>query len=185
MLTSVACSYGCLELVDACLLKLLDHVIALKLAFCKTYLLVVYHALLNLVSNMGCLRVHSKYSLACHWLFYWPGMKAQDWMKNTLVMNMRARTLPSQNACWVTADDMGSRYRWRFPLQVYEDLAIKAIFEYKRYVMDVRLLLFNFCVFSEYWSLESLCTYIRWSRLMSWGPHSAGIRAILTIGSLS
>ncbi len=23
---------------------------------------------------MGCLRVLSKYSLACHWLFNWPGM---------------------------------------------------------------------------------------------------------------
>ena len=27
---------------------------------------------------MGCLRVHSKYSLACHWLFNWPGMEEQE-----------------------------------------------------------------------------------------------------------
>ena len=125
-----------------------------------------------LVPNMGCLRVHSKYSLACHWLFYWPGMKEQGIMKSTVVTNMRTRTLPSHNACRVKVDGMGSRYRWRFPLQVYEDLAIKAIFEYKRYVMDVRLLLFSFCVFSEHWSLGSLCTYIRWSRLISRGPHN-------------
>ena len=36
---------------------------------------------------------------------------------------------------------------------------------------DVRLLLFSFCVFSEHWSLGSLYTCIRWSRLMSRGPH--------------
>ena len=28
---------------------------------------------------MGCLRVHSKYSLACHWLFNWPGMEEQEY----------------------------------------------------------------------------------------------------------
>ena len=31
----------------------------------------------------------------------------QDIMKSTLVTNMRARTLPSQNACRVKADGMG------------------------------------------------------------------------------
>ena len=37
----------------------------------------------------------------------------QDMMKNTSVTNMRARTLPSQNACRVKADGMGSTYRRR------------------------------------------------------------------------
>ena len=55
----------------------------------------------------------------------------------------------------------------------------------KTVCMDVRLLLYSFCVFSEQWSLGSLYTCIRWSRLMSRGPHRAGIRAILTVGSLS
>ena len=35
----------------------------------------------------------------------------QDIMKSTLVTNMRARTLPSQNACRVKADGMGPSYR--------------------------------------------------------------------------
>ena len=39
------------------------------------------------------------------------GMKEQDMMKNTSVTNMRARTLPSQNACRVKADGMGPSYR--------------------------------------------------------------------------
>src|SRR3954466_15321310 len=43
----------------------------------------VVPCIIILLSPMGCLRVHSKYSLACHWLFYWPGMKEQDMMKNT------------------------------------------------------------------------------------------------------
>ena len=42
----------------------------------------------------------------------------------------------------------------------------------KTVCMDVRLLLYSFCVFSEQWSLGSLYTCIRWSRLMSRGPHT-------------
>ena len=49
-------------------------------------------------------------------------------------------------------------------------------------MLDVRLLIFGICVFGEHWSLGSLSTFIRRSRLVSWGPHRAG--AILTIGSL-
>ena len=41
----------------------------------------------------------------------------QEMMKNTSVTDMRARTLPSQNACRVKADGMGPSCRRRFPLQ--------------------------------------------------------------------
>ena len=93
---------------------MIEHVIALKTSFLQKCTYIMHCCILN--QNMGCLRVHSKYSLACHWLFYWPGMKEQDMMKNTSVTNMRARTLPSQNACRVKADGMGPSYRRRFPL---------------------------------------------------------------------
>ena len=76
--------------------KVVEHVIALKTSFLQKFTYIMHCCILN--QNMGCLRVHSKYSLACHWLFYWPGMKEHDIMKSTLVTNMRARTLPSQNA---------------------------------------------------------------------------------------
>ena len=42
-------------MVDACLLKLLDHALHLKLAFCKLTYLVLYHALLYLVPKLGLL----------------------------------------------------------------------------------------------------------------------------------
>ena len=86
--------------------------------------------------NMGCLRVHLKYSLACHWLFYWQGMKDQVMMKITFVTNMRARILPSQNAYRVKADGMGPSYRQRIPLRSYsQDLTIMVIIYVKRYVL--------------------------------------------------
>src|SRR3954470_2514675 len=85
-------------------LQVVEHVIALKTSFPQKFTYIMRCCTFNQI--MGCLRVHSKYSLACHWLFYWPGMKEQDMMKNTSVTNMRARTLPSQNACRVKADGM-------------------------------------------------------------------------------
>ena len=75
-------------------LQVVEHVIALKTSFLQKFTYIMYCCILN--QNMGCLRVHSKYSLACHWLFYWPGMKEQDMMRNTSVTNVRARTLPSR-----------------------------------------------------------------------------------------
>ena len=165
-------------------LQVVEHIIALKTSFLQKFTYIMHCCILN--QNMGCLRVHSKYSLACHWLFYWPGMKEQDIMKSTLVTNMRARTLPSQNACRVKADGMGPSYRQRFPAaMLYSRLDHNGHNLCKTVCMDVRLFLFSFCVFSEHWSLGSLYTCIRWSRLMSQGPHRAGIRAILTVGSLS
>ena len=107
MLISVTCPHGYLNSLDACLTKMLNMSLHSKLAFCKIYL---YHALLYLEPKHGLLPSTFKYSLACHWLFYWPGMKEQDMMKNTSAMNMRARTLPSQNACRLKADGMGPSY---------------------------------------------------------------------------
>src|SRR3954470_523538 len=99
-----------------------------KTSFPQKCQIAVVPCIIILLSTLGCLRVHSKYSLACHWLFYWPDMKEQDMMKNTSVTSMRARTLPSQNACRVRADGMGPSYRRRFPLQCYAlDLTIMVL----------------------------------------------------------
>ena len=107
-------------------MQVVEHVIALKTSFPQKITYIMYYYILD--QNMGCLRVHSMYSLACHWLFYWPRMKEQDIMKSTLVTNMRARTLPSQNACRVKADGMGPSYRRRFPLQCYtQDMTIMVL----------------------------------------------------------
>ena len=114
-------------------LQIVEHVIALKSSFLQKFTYVMHCCILN--QNMGCLRVHSKYSLACQWLFYWPGLKEQDIMKNTSMTNMRARTLPSHNACRVKADGMGPSYRRRFPMQCYtQDLTIMVIIYVRRYV---------------------------------------------------
>ena len=52
----------------------------------------------------------------------------QDTLKSSLVTIVRARTLPSQNACRVKADGMGPSYRRRFPLQCYtQDLTIMVL----------------------------------------------------------
>ena len=59
----------------------------------KKFTYIMHCCILN--QNMGFLWVHSKHSLACHWLFYWLGMKEHDMKKSTSVTNMRARTLPS------------------------------------------------------------------------------------------
>ena len=98
-------------------LQVVEHVNALKTSFLQKFTYIMHCCILN--QNMGCLRVHSKNSLACHWLFYWPGMKEHDMMKNTSATKMRARTFPCQNACGVKADGMGPSYWRRFPLRCY------------------------------------------------------------------
>src|SRR3954471_23942102 len=109
--------------------KLLIMSLHSKISFPQKFTYIMHYC--SLSQNMGCLRVHSKYSLACHWLFYWQGMKEQDMMKNTSVTSMRARTLPSQNACRVKADGMGPSYRRRFPLRCYtQDLTIMVLLVY-------------------------------------------------------
>ena len=57
-------------------LHVVEHVIALKTSFPQKFTYIMHCCILN--QNMGCLRVHSKYSLACHWLFNWPGMEEQE-----------------------------------------------------------------------------------------------------------
>ena len=101
-------------------LQVVEHVIALKTSFLQNDLLSAISCfVVPCFQNTCCLQVHSKNSLACHWLFYWPGMKEHDMKKNTSVTSMQARTLPSQNACRVKADGMGPSYRRRFPLWCY------------------------------------------------------------------
>src|SRR4051812_13143697 len=98
-------------------LQVVEHVIALKISFPPKFTYIMHYCSLN--QNMGCLRVHSKYSLACHWLINWPGWKNRSSKKSSLETNMRTRMLPSQNACRVKADGMGSFYRRRFALLVF------------------------------------------------------------------
>ena len=57
-------------------LQVVEHVIALKTSFLQKFTYIMYCYILD--QNMGCLRVHSKYSLAGHWLFNWPGMEEQE-----------------------------------------------------------------------------------------------------------
>ena len=57
-------------------LQVVEHVIALKTSFLQKFTYIMHCCILS--QNMGCLRVHSKYSLACHWLFNWPGMEEPE-----------------------------------------------------------------------------------------------------------
>ena len=86
-------------------LQVVEHVIALKTSFLQKFTYIM-HCCALFQSWVACEYIQSTH-LACYWLFYWPGLKEQDMMKNTPVTNMRARTLPIQNACRVKADGMG------------------------------------------------------------------------------
>ena len=57
-------------------LHVVEHVIALKTSFLQKFTYIMHYCALN--QNMGCLRVHSKYSLACHWFFNRLGMEEQE-----------------------------------------------------------------------------------------------------------
>ena len=57
-------------------LQVVEHVIALKISFLQKFTYIMHYCALN--QNMGCLWVHSKYSLACHLLFNWPGMEEPE-----------------------------------------------------------------------------------------------------------
>ena len=124
----------------------------------------------------------------------------QTWKERSLEKStssetpLQTRTLPSQNACRCRLDGMGTRLA---PM-ISATSCIHVILPYRPYLvnltilshdviiryLDVRLLIFNICVFGEHWSLGSLSTYIQRSWLVSRGPHRDGIRARLTIGSL-
>ena len=60
-------------------LQVVEHGIALKTSFLQKFTYIMHWCILS--QNMGCLRVHSNYSLACHWLFYWPGRKNKIWWR--------------------------------------------------------------------------------------------------------
>src|SRR6187399_3340052 len=100
-----------------------------KLAFRKTTNLVVEPCIIILLSHLGCLRVHSMYSLACHWLFYWPGMRAQVMMKISWCRACELGRFPVRmpvglrQMAWVHVDIED------FPLRRYtEDLTIMVLF---------------------------------------------------------
>ena len=57
-------------------LQVVEQVIALKTSFLQKFTYIMQCCVLN--QNMGFLRVHSKYSLACHLLFNWPGMEEPE-----------------------------------------------------------------------------------------------------------
>ena len=60
-------------------LQVVEHVIALKTSFLQNDLLIAISCIVvPCFQNTGCLRVRSKYSLACHWLFKWPGMEEEE-----------------------------------------------------------------------------------------------------------
>ena len=67
----------------------------------------LYHALLYLEPKHGLLASTFKVLIGLPLVILLARHERQDMMKSTLVMNMRARTLPSQNACRVKADGMG------------------------------------------------------------------------------
>ena len=90
--------------------------------------------LLYLTSELSC-----EYIQSTHWLatgyFIGQAWKNMNTRKSSLVMIVRARTLPSQNACRVKADGMGPSYRRRFPLRSYTpDLTIMVIIYVRRRV---------------------------------------------------
>ena len=62
-------------------------------------------------SNHGLLASTFKVLIGLPLVILLARQEKQDMMKNTSVTNMRARTLPSQNACRVKADGMGPSYR--------------------------------------------------------------------------
>ena len=100
-----------------------------KLAFRKTANLAVEPCIIILSSHLGCLRVHSKYSLACHWLFYWPGMREQDMMEISWWRACELGRFPVRipvglrQMAWVHVDIED------FPLRRYtQDLTIMVLF---------------------------------------------------------
>ena len=111
--------------------KLLNMSLHSKLAFCKNL------PISCIVVSWTKTWVACEYIQSTHWLAtgYFIDQAWKNRMKNTSVTGMRARTLPSQNACRVKADGMGPSYRRRFPLRSYtRDSTITVIIYVRRYV---------------------------------------------------
>ena len=117
MLISVTCPHGYLNSLDSCLTKLLNMSLHSKLAFCKNL------PISCIVVSWTKTWVACEYIQSTHWLatgyFIGQAWKNRSSKKSSLETNMRTRTFPSQNACRVKVDGMGSTYRRRFPLLVF------------------------------------------------------------------
>ena len=106
--------------------KMLNMSLHSKLAFCKN--LPMSYIVLSWAKTWVACEYIQMHSLACPWLFTRPGLKEQVYEEAILVAIVRARTLPSQNACRVKADGMGPSYRRRFLLRWYtQDLTIMVL----------------------------------------------------------
>ena len=93
--------------------KLLNMSLHSKLLSAKIYL---YHALLYLEPKHGLLASTFKVLIGLPLVILLARHERQDILKSSLVTIVRARTLPSQNACRVKADGRGPSYQRRFPL---------------------------------------------------------------------
>ena len=126
MLIYVTSPYGCLNSYDACFTSCWTCHSTTKLAFCKNL------PISCIVTSWTKTWVACEYIQSTHWLAtgYLIGQawKNRSSKKNTSVTNMRARTLPRQNACRVKADGMGPSCRRSFPLRWYtQDLTIMVL----------------------------------------------------------
>ena len=114
MLISVTSPYGYLNSYDACFTNCWTCHSTTKLAFC-TNLPISLHYCALFQSWVAC-----EYIQGTHWLAtgYLIGQawKNRSSKKSSFETSMRTRTFPSQNACRVKADGMGSTYQRRFPL---------------------------------------------------------------------
>src|SRR3954462_6810861 len=106
-------------------LQVIEHVIALKISFPQKFTYIM-HIVPGTKTWVACEYIQSTHWLATGYLIG-QAWKNRSSKKNSLETNMRTRTLPSQNACRVKADGMGSTYR-RLPLLVFHlRLALKAL----------------------------------------------------------
>ena len=141
-----------------------------KLAFCKNL------PISCIVVSWTKTWVACEYIQSTHWLATgylidqaWENRSSK---KSSLETIMRTRTFPVRmpvglrQMAWVLLIDEDFRCLSLFGIQPLWLYLCKTV------CMDVRLLLFSFCAFSEHWALGSLYTCIRWSRLMSRDPHS-------------
>src|SRR3954470_24785816 len=95
----------------------IEHVIALKISFPQKFTYIMHYCSLN-QTWVACEYIQSTHWLATGYLIG-QAWKNQSSEKSSWETSMRTRTLPSQNACRVKADGMGSIYRRRFPLLVF------------------------------------------------------------------
>ena len=86
-----------------------EHVIALKTSFLQKFTYIMH--CIYLEPKHGLLVSTFKVLIGLPLVILLARHERQDIMKSTLVTNMRARTLPSQNAYRVKADGMGPSYR--------------------------------------------------------------------------